>query len=107
MKLLASVCGVVVALTIVCVATGQEGEKRTIKRTTFVLIDAKSKGISEETVIKRIEVPERTVAKEVLLDVKDRNGKNQPYQGTQGVGKAQVPSEWVVKSVKMILADDT
>jgi len=77
-------------------ATVQEGEKRTIKRLTMFLIDAKTKGIAEQTEttgtgIKQIEIPEGTVAKEILLDSADTpKGK-----------------EWVRTSVKMTLADET
>jgi hypothetical protein len=106
MKLLTSVCGVIVALAIVGTATGQEGEKRTIKRLAWFLIDAKTKGISEQTEtkgtgIKQIEIAEGTVAKKVLPDAKDTNGDGiSEYLGDLG-------REWVVKSVKMTLADDT
>ena len=50
MNLLTSVWGVIVALAIVGTATEQKGEKRTIKRLTMFLIDAKTKGVSEQTV---------------------------------------------------------
>jgi hypothetical protein len=75
MKRLASVCGVVAALTIVSTAVGQDGEKRTIKHMRMFLIDAKTKGISEQTEtkgtgIKQIEIQEGTIAKKTLLDAK-------------------------------------
>lgn len=102
MKLLASVCSVVAALSIVGTATGQEGEKRTIKRMTVFLIDAKTKGISEQTEtkgtgIKQIEIQEGTIAKKVLLDAKYTTG-----EVVDGANR-----EWVVKSVKTTLVDDT
>ena len=97
MKVLASVCGVVAALTIVCMATGQEGEKRTIKQMTRFMIDAKTKGIVKGTGIKQIEILEGTVAKKALLDAKDTSGKEMN----------DFNREFVVKSVKMTLADDT
>ena len=106
MKLLTSVCGVIVALAIVGTATGQEREKRTIKRLAWFLIDSKTKGISEQTEtkgtgIKQIEIAEETVAKKVLPDAKDTNGDGiSEYLG-------DLAREWVVKSVKMTLADDT
>ena len=70
MKLPASVCGVVAVLAVVGVASGQEGEKRTIKQLTIFLIDAKTKGISEQTEtkgtgIKQIEIQKGTVAEKV------------------------------------------
>jgi uncharacterized protein (TIGR03067 family) len=106
MKLLTSVCGVIVALAVVGTATGQEGEKRTIKRLAWFLIDAKTKGVSEQTEtkgtgIKQIEISEGIVAKKVLLEAKDTNGDQiSEYLGDLG-------REWVVKSVKLTLADDT
>jgi len=97
MKVLTSVCGVIVALAIVGTTTGQEGDKRTIKQMTRFMIDAKTKGIVKGTGIKQIEILEGAVAKKVLLDVKDTSGKEM-----NGFNR-----EFVVKSVKMILADDT
>jgi len=75
----------------------QEVEKKTIKRLALFLIDAKTKGIAEQTEttgtgIKQIEIPEGTVAKKVLPDM------NYTPSGKK---------EWVAKSVKMTLADDT
>ena len=97
MRVLLSVCGVLAVLTIVCMATGQEGEKRTIKQRTMFLIDAKTKGIVKGTGIKQIEILEGTVAKKVLLDAKDTSGKELNFFNR----------EFVVKSVKMTLADNT
>jgi hypothetical protein len=102
MKLLASVCVVVAALTIVGTATGQEEQRRTIKQLTMFLIDAKTKGISEQTEtkgtgIKQIEIQEGTIAKKVLLDAKYTTG-----EVLDGANR-----EWVVKSVKTTLVDDT
>src|ERR1700680_4097583 len=97
MKLLTSVCGVIVGLAIVGTAMGQEGEKRTIKRLAWFLIDAKTKGVSEQTEtkgtgIKQIEIAEGTVAKIVLPDAKDTNGdKINEYLGFLG-------RKWVAKS---------
>ena len=106
MKLLTSVCGVIVALSIVGTAAGQEGEKRTIKRLAWFLIDAKTKGLSEQTEtkgtgIKQIEIAEGTVAKKALPEAKDTNGN----QISEYLG--YLPRDWVVKSVKLTLADDT
>jgi uncharacterized protein (TIGR03067 family) len=105
MRLLTSVCGVFVALALVGMATGREGETRTIKRLVIFLIDAKTKGVSEQTEttvtgIKKI-VPEGTMTKKVLLDAKDTIGKELDVKSIIG------SEEWVVKSVKMTLADDT
>ena len=102
MKLPASVCGVVAALAVVGMAAGQEDEKRTIKQLTMFLIDAKTKGISEQTEtkgtgIKQIEIQEGTVAEKVLLDAKYTTG-----EVVDGANR-----KWVVKSVKTILVDDT
>ena len=102
MKLLASVCGVVAALTIVGTAAGQEEQRRTIKQLTMLLIDAKTKGISEQTEtrgtgIKQIEIQEGTTAKKVLLDAKYTNG-----EVVDGANR-----EWLVKSVKTKLVDNT
>lgn len=106
MKLLMSICGLIVTLAIVSTASGQEGKKRTIKQLTMFLIDAKTNGISEQTEttgtgIKQIEIPEGTVAKKVLLDAKDTSGKELDVKSIIGSDK------WVVESVKMTLADDT
>jgi hypothetical protein len=96
MKRLTSLCGVIAVLAIVGTAAGQEGEKRSIKQLTIFLIDARNEGVSEQTEttgtgIKQIEIPERAVAKKVILDSKDTpRGK-----------------EWIVKFVKTTLADDT
>jgi hypothetical protein len=83
-------------------AVGQEDEKRTIKQLTMFLIDAKTKGISEQTEnkdtgIKQIEIQKGTVAEKVLLDAK--------YTTSEVVDGAN--RKWVVKSVKTILVDGT
>jgi len=98
MKLLASMFGVVAALAIVGTATGQEKEeKRTIHEMTVVLIETKTKGFSGGIVIKKIEIPKETVAKKALAGVKDK----------QGVEIKEANREWLVRSVKMTLADDS
>jgi hypothetical protein len=102
MKRLASVCGVVAALTIVGTAVGQDGEKRTIKHLMLFLIDATTKGISEQTEtkgtgIKQIEIQEGAIAKKTLLDAKYTTGEI-----VDGANR-----EWVVKSVKTTLVDNT
>jgi hypothetical protein len=102
MKLPASVCGVVAVLASVGMASGQEEEKRTIKQLTIFLIDAKTKGISEQTEtkgtgIKQIEIQKGTVAEKVLLDAKYTTG-----EVVDGANR-----KWVVTSVKTILIDDT
>ena len=100
MRALMSVFGVVAALAIMGTANGQEVEKRTIKQLTMFLIDARTKGVSEQTEttgtgIERIEVPEAAVAKKVLRDAKSETGEL-----VNGANR-----DWVVKSVKTILVD--
>ena len=102
MKLPASGCGVVVALAVVGMAAGQDDEKRTIKQLTRFLIDAKTKGVSEQTEnkgtgIKQIEVQKGTVAEKVLLDAKYTTG-----EVVDGANRM-----WVVTSVTTILVDGT
>ena len=58
MKLLASVCGFVAVLTIVCMADEPEKMQYTIVGVTLVLVDTNTKGISEgKEEIKKIEIP--------------------------------------------------
>lgn len=97
MKVLASVCGVVAALSVVGMAAGQEKEeKRTIHDMTVVLIDTRTRGFSGGTKIKEIEIPKETVAKKTLAGVKDKQGEIK-----------EANREWPVKVVKMKLPDDS
>ena len=96
MKPLASICGVVAALTIVHTAAGQEEGKSIIIRPAVVLIEAKTKGIAEGAKVEAIDVPKETVAKKLLRDVRLKR------KGSKGLDR-----EYVVKSAKVTLADGT
>jgi hypothetical protein len=114
MKLLANVYVVVAALAFMVVtATGREEEKKTenVKALTILLFDADTKGIT--TGIKQIEIPEEKVVKKVRLV--DAVGKPPQLEWPQlkrllslegGTEITDPKREWVVKSVKMTLADD-
>ncbi len=69
----------------------------TITRPVVILIDAKTKGIPAGAKIKEIDAPKEAAGKKVLRDVKDGRGQ----------GKAGLDREYVVKSAKITLADDT
>jgi hypothetical protein len=105
-KPLASVCQVVATSAIIAMATGrspgttdaaQGKERKTVPLKVVVLIEAKTKGVSEGAKIKQIEnLNEAAVAKKRLDDVKEKDGKEE--KRLNGIH--------VVRDAKITLADD-
>ena len=110
MQLLTSARAVMAALAIVVTAAGQDEKKEieTRKALTILLFDADTKGISAG--IKQIEIPQESVAKRIRLA--DAVAKPPPAGWKhlkRLLGDAEIDDskrEWVLKSVKMTLAND-
>lgn len=106
MKPRACVSWVMATSALVAVATmlrtgttdaAQEKERKTVPLKVVVLIDAKTKGVSEGAKIKQIEtLKEAAVAKRALTEVNEKNGKEE--KRLNGI--------YVVKDAKITLADN-
>ena len=99
MKLRATTYGVVAALIMANTVAAQAAEKRTIKERTVFLIDANTKGISEQTETKgtgisEIQLEEGRIARRAFLDAHYASG--QSVEGSR--------REWVVKSGSVVLS---